>query len=90
MLPAREQRVIGLRFVGDMTQAQIAARIGVSQMHVSRLLTRSMIGLRDAMQAADGDTAARGAGRAGLSRGVGQLSVSRVLGPDTDQSRSGR
>lgn len=60
VLPARERRVIGLRFVGEMTQAQIAERIGASQMHVSRMLTRSLIRLRDAMQS-DGDTAAPGA-----------------------------
>ncbi|MEU7903491.1 SigB/SigF/SigG family RNA polymerase sigma factor [Actinoplanes sp. NPDC049118] len=64
LLPAREQRVIGLRFGGDMTQAQIAAQLGVSQMQVSRLLTRSMITLRDAMRA-DVTPPVRGAGRAG-------------------------
>ena len=70
-LPDRERRVIGMRFVGEMTQAQIAARIGVSQMHVSRLLTRSLIRLRDAMQA-DDDTAAFAPGRAGLVRQIGR------------------
>jgi len=50
-LPARERRVIGLRFVGELTQSQIAERIGVSQMQVCRLLTRPMTRLRDAMQA---------------------------------------
>jgi len=68
-LPVRERRVIALRFVGEMTQTQIAARIGVSQMQVSRLLTRSLIRLRDAMQA-DGATAVHGAGWAGLARPV--------------------
>ena len=68
-LPVRERRVIGLRFVGEMTQSQIAARIGVSQMQVSRLLTHSLIRLRDAMQA-DGATAVPGAGQAGLARPV--------------------
>ena len=69
-LPDRERRVIGMRFVGEMTQAQIAARIGVSQMHVSRLLTRSLIRLRNAMQA-DDDTAAFGVGRARPARQAG-------------------
>jgi RNA polymerase sigma-B factor len=48
-LPAREQRVIRMRFFADMTQAQIAAEIGVSQMHVSRLLSRTLAQLRDEM-----------------------------------------
>jgi len=48
-LPAREQLVIRMRFYADMTQAQIAAEIGMSQMHVSRLLTRTLTQLRDGM-----------------------------------------
>jgi RNA polymerase sigma-B factor len=50
VLPVRERRVIGLRFVGELTQSQIAQRIGVSQMQVSRLLTHSLMRLRDALQ----------------------------------------
>jgi RNA polymerase sigma-B factor len=41
-LPKREQWILHLRFVEDLTQAEIARRIGVSQMHVSRLLRRSL------------------------------------------------
>ena len=41
-LPAREQTILKLRFIDDLTQSQIAARVGVSQMHVSRLLQRSL------------------------------------------------
>ena len=41
-LPEREQEILRLRFVEDLTQSEIAARIGVSQMHVSRLLRRSL------------------------------------------------
>ena len=37
-LPARDRIVLHLRFVEDMTQAEIAERVGVSQMHVSRLI----------------------------------------------------
>ncbi|MGI8646963.1 MAG: B/F/G family RNA polymerase sigma-70 factor [Acidimicrobiales bacterium] len=46
-LSPREQQAIALRFYGDMTQSQIAARIGTSQMHVSRLLSRSLAQLRN-------------------------------------------
>jgi RNA polymerase sigma-B factor len=41
-LPEREQRVMYMRYFEDMTQAEIAEAIGVSQMHVSRLLSRSL------------------------------------------------
>jgi len=41
-LPERERRVMYMRYFEDMTQAEIAETIGVSQMHVSRLLTRSL------------------------------------------------
>jgi RNA polymerase sigma-B factor len=41
-LPDRERMILRLRFEQDMTQAEIADRVGVSQMHVSRLLRRSL------------------------------------------------
>jgi RNA polymerase sigma-B factor len=41
-LPKRERRILRMRFAEDMTQAEIAERIGVSQMQVSRLLRRSI------------------------------------------------
>ena len=41
-LPARERLILALRFEHDLTQAEIAERVGVSQMHVSRLLRRSL------------------------------------------------
>lgn len=41
-LPARERLILLLRFEHDLTQAEIADRVGVSQMHVSRLLRRSL------------------------------------------------
>jgi RNA polymerase sigma-B factor len=46
VLPARERRIVELRFFESMTQSEIAERVGVSQMHVSRLLTRSLERLR--------------------------------------------
>jgi RNA polymerase sigma-B factor len=45
-LSAREQRIVLLRFFGNLTQTQIAERVGISQMHVSRLLARSLVALR--------------------------------------------
>jgi RNA polymerase sigma-B factor len=48
-LPAREQKILILRFFGNLTQAEIAKTVGVSQMHVSRLLTQSLHRLRDAL-----------------------------------------
>jgi RNA polymerase sigma-B factor len=45
-LPERERRIVTMRFVHGMTQSEIAARVGISQMHVSRLLTRSLRRLR--------------------------------------------
>lgn len=48
-LPEREQRILSLRFYGNLTQTEIADRIGVSQMHVSRLLARSLRMLRDVL-----------------------------------------
>ncbi|MEH0981460.1 SigB/SigF/SigG family RNA polymerase sigma factor [Micromonospora sp. CPCC 205556] len=48
-LPARERRILTMRFYGDLTQAEIATRVGLSQMHVSRLLKRSLAQLRAGM-----------------------------------------
>jgi RNA polymerase sigma-B factor len=45
-LPARQREVLGLRFQEDMTQAEIAERLGMSQMHVSRLLRQALERLR--------------------------------------------
>ncbi|MGH3647405.1 MAG: RNA polymerase sigma factor SigF [Micromonosporaceae bacterium] len=48
-LPEREQRIIAMRFFDNLTQSQIAEQIGISQMHVSRLLAKSLSLLRDGM-----------------------------------------
>jgi len=49
-LPQREQTVLRLRFFENMTQSQIAERLGISQMHVCRLLARSLTKLREAVR----------------------------------------
>jgi RNA polymerase sigma-B factor len=49
-LPERERMVLLLRFFESMTQTQIAERVGISQMHVSRLLAKSLTRLRDQLQ----------------------------------------
>jgi len=49
-LPERERIVLVLRFFESMTQTQIAERVGISQMHVSRLLAKSLTRLRDQLQ----------------------------------------
>jgi RNA polymerase sigma-B factor len=49
-LPKREQLIMRLRFYDGMTQTQIADRLGISQMHVSRLLARSLGQLRDRLE----------------------------------------
>lgn len=51
-LPARERRILGLRFVDRKSQSEIAAEVGISQMHVSRLLRRSLAELRERLQPA--------------------------------------
>ena len=47
-MPERERTILHLRFNEDLTQSEIAARIGISQMHVSRLIRRAIASLRDA------------------------------------------
>jgi RNA polymerase sigma-B factor len=49
-LPQREQTILHLRFFEGMTQSEIAGRLGISQMHVSRLLARSLAQLRAAAE----------------------------------------
>ena len=54
-LSARERTVLELRFGADLTQSEIAARIGVSQMHVSRLLRHAVEQVRILARVADDD-----------------------------------
>jgi RNA polymerase sigma-B factor len=48
-MPARERRLLAMRFYGNLTQSEIAEQLGISQMHVSRLLNRALSWLREAM-----------------------------------------
>ncbi|MCI3227014.1 RNA polymerase sigma factor SigF [Streptomyces sp. NP-1717] len=45
-LPARDRTILSLRFVANMTQSEIGEELGISQMHVSRLLSRTLVRLR--------------------------------------------
>jgi RNA polymerase sigma-B factor len=48
-MPDRTRRILHLRFVEDMTQAEIAGEVGVSQMHVSRIIREALAVLREAV-----------------------------------------
>jgi RNA polymerase sigma-B factor len=50
-LPERQRRILTLRFTEDLTQTEIAEQLGISQMHVSRLLRRSLAALSQAIEA---------------------------------------
>ncbi|HEX4250118.1 MAG TPA: SigB/SigF/SigG family RNA polymerase sigma factor [Pseudonocardia sp.] len=52
-LPERERTIVMLRFFGNLTQTQIADRVGVSQMHVSRLLAQTLTRLRERLESGD-------------------------------------
>ena len=58
-LPERDRLILHLRFVEDLTQSEIAARIGVSQMHVSRLIRRALTRLRTVADAHEAAVAGR-------------------------------
>ena len=53
VLTDREREVLRLRFAEDLTQSEIGARVGVSQMHVSRLIRQSVARLRDVAEAGE-------------------------------------
>lgn len=55
-LPVHERRVLHLRFVEDLTQTQIADRIGVSQMQVSRILRHALGRLNELVKLSDSDS----------------------------------
>jgi RNA polymerase sigma-B factor len=59
-LPEREQRILVMRFYGNLTQTEIGDRLGISQMHVSRLLTRALAHLKSRLLDADDDSGPAG------------------------------
>jgi RNA polymerase sigma-B factor len=62
-LPEREQRILIFRFYGNLTQEQIGRRLGISQMHVSRLLAHALAHLRAKLTGEPADsTTARASG----------------------------
>jgi RNA polymerase sigma-B factor len=83
-LPARERRLLTLRFHGNRTQAEIAAEMGVSQMHVSRLLGRTLAWLREAML---GDVVPTWEGSGGLDHEEVSTSVHQEAGGTTVRIR---
>ncbi len=50
-LPERERRILRMRFFEDRTQSEIGAELGLSQMHISRLLAGTLAKLRTQLQA---------------------------------------
>nr|WP_162469867.1 RNA polymerase sigma factor SigF [Streptomyces adustus] len=50
-LPPRDRHILSLRFVANMTQSEIGEELGISQMHVSRLLSRTLVRLRKGLTA---------------------------------------
>jgi RNA polymerase sigma-B factor len=58
VLDERERRCVRLRFADDLTQEEIAGQLGVSQVHVSRILRRSLDKLRTEVASADLENAA--------------------------------
>jgi RNA polymerase sigma-B factor len=85
-LPEREQRILMLRYYGNLTQTEIATRLGISQMHVSRLQTRALRYLHDQLTEPDasGPITAAGLSRPGCTR-----SARRGRWPATGRTRSG-
>lgn len=58
-LTPRERHIVVLRFYANMTQSEIALAVGISQMHVSRLLSRALTKLRSAGESKDSHSLAR-------------------------------
>lgn len=72
-LDERSRRIIMLRFRDNLTQTQIAAEVGISQMHVSRLLARALVRLREQID----PEAGRAQSRQRATRGAQKRSAAR-------------
>jgi RNA polymerase sigma-B factor len=59
VLSDREREILRLRFAEDLTQTEIGQRVGLSQMHISRLLRNAVTRLRETAQASENPTATR-------------------------------
>jgi len=53
-LPERERKILELRFYDELSQAEIASRVGISQMHVSRLLRKTLVAMREEFAESEG------------------------------------
>ena len=71
-LPKRQQRILLLRFYGNMTQAEIGQQLGLSQMHVSRLISQSLTYLRERMLGPDQSEQADGPAGASAPEQAGE------------------
>ena len=60
LLPEREQRILYLRFFHEMTQSHIAVQLGISQMHVSRLISSACRRVREEVEGTEGFEGAEG------------------------------
>jgi RNA polymerase sigma-B factor len=56
VLDERERKILQLRFFDGLTQSQIAQQVGISQMHVSRLIRRSLEKIRNEIAADETST----------------------------------
>ena len=62
VLDERERKILHLRFFEGLTQSQIAQQVGISQMHVSRLIRRSLEKIREEIAAEEDEVKSRAAG----------------------------
>jgi RNA polymerase sigma-B factor len=65
VLDERERTILHLRFFKGLTQSQIAQQVGISQMHVSRLIRRALERIREEIGDEGGEEPARGRRAAG-------------------------
>jgi RNA polymerase sigma-B factor len=80
-LPSRERAILHLRFFEGLTQSEIADRIGISQMHVSRLIRNSLDRLRRELESAGRDLELGGVGSLSHQHSAGARSAQRSAAP---------